>query len=1092
MNKKMFLSVFFILFISINSAFAGNLSSHLERLYKLQDDENKYLQFAKQSNLEIIEDRVVVTVLANQGITTANIDENNLTASGVRIQAKAKHSMRVEIPISALNDVSNALTGLGQITPPIKPEEHAVTSEGVDSMNADEWQSSGYEGSGVKVAIIDGGFDSLTEAQVAGDMPLTYHSYDFEGSGLQTTTPHGTAVTEAIYDLAPDAEFYLYKIADLTDFENAIDSCISNGVDIVNHSMGWFNAGGYYDGTGYICDHVNTALSNGILWVNSAGNYAQQHYRETFSAYAPGLYHDFGSGDTINPIGSYTDVEYIRIVMNWDDYDAYNQSNEDYDLYLVRETTPSNWVKVDSSINRQDGTYPPQETINILAPTDGTYGIMVREFSTSINADFTIFNLDKNLHYNIESSSLADPGTITNVVTVGAINRNAYTSGPQEPFSSQGPTTDGRMKPDVAAPDNCISHAFGYWYGTSLASPHTAGVCALIKSRFPAYNNGQVRTYLYDSCTVDLDPPGKDSVYGYGKVVMPDIFIDVTSPNGGEEWEVDSTYNITWTSSGISGDVYIEYSTNNGFNWTEVIASTANDGTHPWTIPNTSSVNCLVRISDTDRSPSDVSDAVFTIDSTYITITSPNGGEIWYVDSTYDITWDSYGTSDELFIQYSADNGSTWWPVDIEISPSPGSYSWTIPDNPSNTCLVIVADSAILTPSDTSDAVFEIATAPYIEISTPNGGETWKVDSTYNITWTSFNTSGNVHIEYSINNGTDWTDVIASTPDNGTHPWTITEELSDDCDSCLVRISDTDDSPSDVSDVVFTIFPNPYITITAPNGGEIWHVDSTYVITWSSYGTTGSVNLEYSIDNGATWLDVNESRPDTGAYSWTVPNTPSEDCLIRISDIDGEPSDTSDAVFSISLTPYITITAPNGGEEWYIDSTYNITWNSGFTTGGVSIEYSTDSGTSWSDIITSMPDTGVYPWQIPNTPTTTCLVSITDTNGSLSDTSDATFTITAPVPVPFAKIPTVYSMDIRTVTTGNKLEIKYGLPKRTDVVFEIYDIKGTRIKEISENNTAGFHSKEIDISINPAGVYFIKIEAKVENFTKLTKFILVK
>jgi len=1090
MNKKMFLAVFFILFISVHSAFAENLSSHLERLYKLQADKNDYLKFAKQSNLEIVEDRVVVTVLAKQGITTADIDEHNLTAFGARIQAKAKHSMRVEIPISALEDVSNALTGLGQITSPIKPEEHAVTSEGVVLMNGDEWHSAGYEGSGVKVAVIDGGFDSLTEAQATGDIPITYVSQDFEGGGLQTTTPHGTAVTEAIYDLVPDAEFYLYKIADLTDFEIAIDSCISKGVDIINHSMGWFNAGGYYDGTGYVCTPVNTALSNGILWVNSAGNSALQHYRSTFSDIGSG-YHVFsGPDDTINQIGRYVDGEYVRVVMNWDDY---TNKDQDYDLYLARYDNP-NWVLVDSSKIDQDGAHNPEEIISFLnTENDTLYGILVKKRPGAIDINFTIFNLDKNLGYYTESSSLTDPGTITNVVTVGAINRNAYTSGPQEPFSSQGPTTDGRMKPDVAAPDNCISHAFGYWYGTSLASPHTAGVCALIKSRHTGYTASDIRSYLYNDCTVDLTPPpGKDNIYGWGKVVMPDISITVTSPNGSEEWQVGSSQNITWNSSGTSGNVHIEYSTNNGSNWTDVIASTTDDGIHPWTIPNAPSEECLIRISDTDGGdPSDVSNATFTIYTTPdITVSAPDGGENWLVGSDEDITWTSVGTSGDVHIEYSINNGSNWANV-IASTPDDGTHSWTIPDEPSENCLVRISDTDG-NPSDVSDAVFTISSAPFISVTAPNGGENWRAGSTQDVTWTSGGTSGDVHIEYSINDGTDWADVIASTPDDGTHSWTIPDEPSEDC---LVRISDTDGSPSDTSDAVFTISPVPYITITAPNGGENWYINSVYDIIWVTNLTVEEdVRIEYSIDNGSNWSQVIAAKPgDTLAYAWTIPNTPSDSCLVMITDTaTGLTSDTSDALFSISPTPYITVTAPNGGEEWYIDSTYNITWNSGFTTGDVSIEYSTDSGTSWSDIITSMPDTGVYPWQIPNTPTTTCLVSIADTNGSLSDTSDATFTITAPVPVPFAKIPTVYSMDIRTVTTGNKLEIKYGLPKRTDVVFEIYDIKGTRIKEISENNTAGFHSKEIDISINPAGVYFIKIEAKVENFTKLTKFILVK
>ena len=90
-------------------------------------------------------------------------------------------------------------------------------------------------------------------------------------------------------------------------------------------------------------------------------------------------------------------------------------------------------------------------------------------------------------------------------------------------------------------------------------------------------------------------------------------YIAVTSPNGGENWLVGSSHNITWTSSGNSGNVKIEYSTNNGTNWTSIIASTPDDGSYTWTIPNAPSTSCLVRVSDTDGSPVDVSNSVFTI-----------------------------------------------------------------------------------------------------------------------------------------------------------------------------------------------------------------------------------------------------------------------------------------------------------------------------------------------------------------------------------------------------------------------------------------------------------------------------------------------
>jgi hypothetical protein len=94
---------------------------------------------------------------------------------------------------------------------------------------------------------------------------------------------------------------------------------------------------------------------------------------------------------------------------------------------------------------------------------------------------------------------------------------------------------------------------------------------------------------------------------------VPTDNITVTSPNGGEVWQVGSSQNITWTSSGTSGTVKIEYSTNNGSSWTTILASTPDDGSQSWTVPNVPSTTCLVRVSDTDGSPVDISNAVFSI-----------------------------------------------------------------------------------------------------------------------------------------------------------------------------------------------------------------------------------------------------------------------------------------------------------------------------------------------------------------------------------------------------------------------------------------------------------------------------------------------
>jgi hypothetical protein len=90
------------------------------------------------------------------------------------------------------------------------------------------------------------------------------------------------------------------------------------------------------------------------------------------------------------------------------------------------------------------------------------------------------------------------------------------------------------------------------------------------------------------------------------------------------------------------------------------------------------------------------------------------------------------------------------------------------------------------------------------------------------------------------------------------------------------------------------------ITLTAPNGGQSWSVGSSHDITWTSQ-CLDNVKIEFSTNNGSDWTEEIASTPaGTGSYSWTIPDTPSDQCLVRVSDADdGSPNDVSDAVFSI-------------------------------------------------------------------------------------------------------------------------------------------------------------------------------------------------
>lgn len=91
------------------------------------------------------------------------------------------------------------------------------------------------------------------------------------------------------------------------------------------------------------------------------------------------------------------------------------------------------------------------------------------------------------------------------------------------------------------------------------------------------------------------------------------------------------------------------------------------------------------------------------------------------------------------------------------------------------------------------------------------------------------------------------------------------------------------------------------VMVTSPNGGEVWDPGTSHNITWISTGVPGNVRIQYSKDNGASFSTIVASTPNTGAFNWTIPNTPSAQCLVKVGEAaTGSPSDVSDGAFTIS------------------------------------------------------------------------------------------------------------------------------------------------------------------------------------------------
>ena len=484
---------------------------------------------------------------------------------------------------------------------------------------------------------------------------------------------------------------------------------------------------------------------------------------------------------------------------------------------------------------------------------------------------------------------------------------------------------------------------------------------------------------------------------------------------------------------------------------------------------------------------------LFLTPKTEFSLTTPNGGEVWQVGKSYAIEWVSGDPQGDVSVELSRDGGTTW--ENVTVTPDNGSVNWTVTGPTSDQCLVkITQNNTLLT--DQSNAVFSIIT-PSVTVTSPNGGQVWFQNTSQNITWTSQGDVANVKIELSTDNGATWQTIAESTPNDGDYEWNTPEITSTEC---LVKVSDVADATIfDQSDAVFTITPQSSITVVAPNGGEDWQIGSQQTIQWTSVGITGDVKISITRDNITTWETILTNTENTGSLNWNVTGPSSADCLVRVSTADGKVKDVSDAVFTISNAPVITVSAPNGGETWMIHETKNIVWTSAFTGETVKIELSRDWGASWEVLSESTENDGTFEWKVTAEPGTKCLIRVSDNETSASDNSDAVFTIdyAAGVEKSTETIPTEFGLNQNYPNPFNpSTTINFNVPKTEYVTIYIYNINGGLVKTlVNQQLNAGHHtiiwnSRDEAGRAVSSGLYFYRMDAG--NFSKTHRMLLLK
>jgi len=457
----------------------------------------------------------LVTQLRSIGVTVSGAYQDRLDVA-VPIEL-VKAQLQTEDPgaiFAQLTELEHVIAV--RLPEPRVRDGSGIEGEGVDIVGADAWHKAGFTGAGLRIGILDlsfAGYESLLGTELPEQVTVeTFGSVD-----TSDPDPHGVACAEIIHEIAPDAElvFAWYDGYDAA-FGEAVDWLEAQEVNIISHSANGYV--GPFDGSRFDSQRVDRASARGILWVNSAGNEALSHYRGIFTDEDGDGMHEFAPGEEM--LALYNN-EYVQVILNWED--NWEQAAQDYELVLY----DSAGNQLAASQDTQAGQAGQEPIEAIWYETDGeTVYAAVTAYEVDQPVMLDIFLAGADVAYPSPDHSVCSPADAVSSLTAGAAN---WWDDSLASYSSQGPTADGRLKPEISAPTGVAGASYGNsaandeyagFNGTSAACPHVAGAAALVWQAHLEFSRQEVVDLLLANA-IDRGAAGPDTGYGYGRLQLP-------------------------------------------------------------------------------------------------------------------------------------------------------------------------------------------------------------------------------------------------------------------------------------------------------------------------------------------------------------------------------------------------------------------------------------------------------------------------------------------------------------------------------------------------------------------------------------------
>jgi hypothetical protein len=379
------------------------------------------------------------------------------------------------------------LAGVGNLVWAATPAAVRSQQESLVVLGASTWQAAGFQGQGIRVAVLDTGFRGY-RSHLGECLPRTVacRSFRRDGNLEARNSEHGILCGEILHTIAPHAEMLFANWEDdqPEQFLKAVAWARKSGARIISCSLimpSWSDGEGGGDIEQRLERLLGTSAASGdALFFASAGNTALRHWYGQFHA-APDGWHEWRGGKTDNVLTPWT-AEPISV-------ELYGHGAATYEL-RIEDAVGSTVV---TGVNGSDGSRT--WSVAKLEPKQSSaYRVKVR-LASGNPGEFHLVALGASLSETVAAGSVSCPADARGVIAVGAMTISGEACG-YSSHTAKGAGSKPELMAMVPFASRWRSRPFS---GTSAAAPQAAGAAALYWSRFPMKSAAEVKEALYQA-----------------------------------------------------------------------------------------------------------------------------------------------------------------------------------------------------------------------------------------------------------------------------------------------------------------------------------------------------------------------------------------------------------------------------------------------------------------------------------------------------------------------------------------------------------------------------------------------------------------